>query len=208
MGRIAYVDYQALASEWEPGDLAAPLGQYSDAAGEVIAVWPAIGMVDVQFSNGVRRYPVEEVQRFLPDATVDPPSTPAGVAGADEDKTPLIKQGASPEQISRVSQRYVAQCTQTPIGVGSMKEAVYWASAGRQYRATRPEVESRSYRCGRKGCDGTLRPASYRMDGGHRVRLLACPKCLFMVMPENLAGCHMSPPTPDEEIIENVEGDI
>ena len=55
------VDYQARASAFTVGARTYPLLGDPSAAGSVVAVWPAIGMVDVQFPHGVSRYPVEDL---------------------------------------------------------------------------------------------------------------------------------------------------
>jgi hypothetical protein len=53
--------YQLLATRFHVGDSVKPFGASIDQVGSVIAVWPAIGMVDISFPTGVRRFPVEEL---------------------------------------------------------------------------------------------------------------------------------------------------
>lgn len=84
MDKVAenYVDYQERSLEFAPGDHVTVYGQSKDVAGRVLAVYPAIGMADVEFPLGARRYPVEELQRLV-DGDVDPPRTnslPAKIA--------------------------------------------------------------------------------------------------------------------------------
>ena len=59
-----YTNYQQSALRFSVGDAVRPsVNGLSDTAivGEVVAVFPAIGMVDVQYPEGVKRHPVEEV---------------------------------------------------------------------------------------------------------------------------------------------------
>ena len=64
MQRLAtsYVDYQQRARRFEIGMRVYPyfLGK-PDKSGVVVQIFPAIGMVDVQFPHGVSRYPVEDL---------------------------------------------------------------------------------------------------------------------------------------------------
>lgn len=57
-----FVDYQARAHQFQIGDRVFPffLGK-KEKAGVVVQLFPAIGMVDVQFPHGVARYPVEDL---------------------------------------------------------------------------------------------------------------------------------------------------
>jgi len=58
-----YTNYQESALRFQIGDIvrANGLGIDNIVSGEVVAVFPAIGMVDVQYPNGVKRYPVDEI---------------------------------------------------------------------------------------------------------------------------------------------------
>ena len=60
--RGSYVDYQARATAFHVGDRVYPIlkGNPSNG-GTVVAVWPAIGMVDVQYPHGATRAPVEDL---------------------------------------------------------------------------------------------------------------------------------------------------
>ena len=64
MQRLAtsYVDYQQRARRFEIGMRVYPyfLGK-PDKSGVVVQIFPAIGMVDVQFPHGVSRYPLEDL---------------------------------------------------------------------------------------------------------------------------------------------------
>ena len=162
------VNYQAVAAEFHVGDLVVPFGHPRDAAGRVTAVYPAIGMVDVQYNYGTARYPVEDLQRF--DSLSVPQPT----------HTETIPGGAGTVTV--------------PGGPNLQKNAVYWANLNRTYRATQEEQESGQYKCPR--ClDVTLRMTSYKRQDGKNVKLLACQDCLFLIRPGDLVGCHHAPPT-------------
>lgn len=59
------------------------------------------------------------------------------------------------------------------------KNAAYWVAQGRQYRATKEEIQSKRFLCPK--CGTLMKNATYRMEKGTRVRLLACPKDLFLI---------------------------
>jgi hypothetical protein len=96
-----YVDYQQRASEFSVGDLAYPLAGGStdeSQAGTVVAVWPGIGQVDIEFPWGSGRYPVEDVQRVT-DIASKPPSpehatVPGGVGTVSVPGGPVSKSAA------------------------------------------------------------------------------------------------------------------
>ena len=60
------------------------------------------------------------------------------------------------------------------------KTAAYWATKDRKYRATKPELVSKSVGCP-KCKQAQMRRATYKMEGGVKARLLACPNCMYLV---------------------------
>jgi len=66
------------------------------------------------------------------------------------------------------------------------KEAAYWASRDRNYRATRPEMNSGKPNCPR--CGGQMRKTVYKMREGSKERLFACPSCLYLIKQDNILG--------------------
>lgn len=73
------VKYQTRAHEFAIGDVVVPYGLLNSQSGRITAVYPAIGMVDVEFPIGNKRVPVE----FLvvqSDPDVSPPFTNSVVA--------------------------------------------------------------------------------------------------------------------------------
>jgi hypothetical protein len=71
-------NYQLLATQFSVGDSVEPFAHNVRQTGRVVAVWPSIGMVDVAFPTGIRRFSVEDVCKvdenteYLKDMT--PPS--------------------------------------------------------------------------------------------------------------------------------------
>ena len=181
-----YLDYQQRASEFSVGDLAYPLagGATDEAqAGTVVAVWPGIGQVDIEFPWGSGRYPVEDVQRVtnIITKTPDPDhnSIPGGAGTVNVPGGPVSK-AAARLAIDRLTQAWV-------------KRALYWASKDRHYRGTRAECEGGRYTCPkcRADEDGNpvyLRPTNYKRVDGKSHRLLGCSRCLFLIKPEHIIG--------------------
>lgn len=179
-GKHAYVDYQRRAKDFQVGDIVYPfiLGD-DNLCGRVQAVWPAIGMVDVEWPTGSERVPVEDLQRYeakdyIPPAVGDD-NIPggAGTVGVAGGPTRL-PHTSSDQSVERVARAFV-------------KKALYWAATDRQYRATRGELDGRSYTCPR--CKGApLRRAVYKRRSGQSVPLLGCGKCLFLIKKEDIVG--------------------
>lgn len=183
----AYVDYQQRASEFAVDDIVYPFASGNPGLnGRVMAVYPAIGMVDVEWPHGSERVPVEDLQQYFNQAGDFNPSslghdnTPGGsgtvsVPGGPVEElpqAPLKKRGMF--SVDRVAQAFV-------------KQSMYWAAKDRKYRATQEEVDTGNYKCPR--CKDTyLRVASYKRESGSNVRLLACPECLFLIKPCDIIG--------------------
>ena len=185
--RVAVVNYQQRAKEFAVGDMVYPYSQIGAGvnpaaySGRVVAVWPAIGMVDVEFPTGNSRFPVEDLQKLTSEG-VDPPKAtsdtiPGGtgtepVSAGPKDADPKV---ASLRRItSRVAQAYV-------------KKALYWGAVDRHYKATQDEIDSGRFQCP-KCKDSILRPANYKRIEGRSERLLCCDKCLFLIKRQDIIG--------------------
>ena len=160
--RTAYVDFQQRASEFEVGDRVCSVWTSHAPVGRVQAVWPSIGMVDVEWPHGSERLPVEELQQLDTQDVVDPPdlghdNIPGGAGTVSVPGGPAVK----------LAQEWV-------------KKALYWASPDRHYRATQAEVSSNQFTCP-KCKEAVLRSAVYKRSEGVSERLLGCPACLFLV---------------------------
>jgi hypothetical protein len=171
--RSAYVDFQQRASEFGVGDLVYPFmsGNYENS-GRVVAVYPAIGMVDVEWPHGSERYPVEELGRYEPKDLIPPKAEHDNVPGGAG--TVSVPGGPKAASSLRVAQAFV-------------KKSLYWAAKNRNYRATKAELDTGSYTCPK--CKmGCLRPAAYKMRDGAREKLLGCPECMFLVKKCDIMG--------------------
>lgn len=171
MGKsAAYVDYQQRAKSFAVGDLVYPfLHGNQNIIGRVVAVWPAIGMVDVEWPHGSERFPVEDLQIHAPGEYEPPPVEDANVPGGEG--TVSVPGGPSAVRVA----------------AAFLKKGLYWAAADRHYRASSEEVDSDSYRCP-KCKEGVLRATSYKRNGGKSERLLACPECLFLIEKCDIIG--------------------
>lgn len=172
--RSAFVNYQERAREFQVGMTVVPVnGDFLSDVGKVTAVWPGIGMVDVELSSGNTRYPVEDLQVFNPDlGSYDGPNTNSTIA-----PNPILHRQAN---ITNVVHGYV-------------KQAIYWASADRKYRATQAEQDSGQYNCP-KCRETVLKRAIYKRQDGRSERLLGCPICMFLIKASDLNGCHFHQP--------------
>ena len=177
-----FVDYQQRAKEFSVGDLAYPLAGGStdeSQAGRVVAVYPAIGQVDIEFPWGSGRYPVEEVQRVTDIVAVPPsPEHTTIPGGVGQVRVPGGPQGrTATEACDRVARAYV-------------KHALYWASKDRHYRGSKMECADGKYTCPKCRSDepSYLRPANYKRQEGMSHRLLGCPSCLFLIKTQDIIG--------------------
>jgi hypothetical protein len=167
------VDWQQRATEFSVGDRVVPYGHGDDLAGRVSAVWAAIGMVDVEFPHGSKRYGVEDLQRLDSDGVPFTPETSTVPAGPG---TVSVPGGPHPKTAQTASIERIARAF--------VKKSLYWAAKDRQYRATRPEADTGHYccpKCKRQGVKTILKPAAYKRRDGQSERLLGCPGCLFLI---------------------------
>ena len=152
-------------------------------AGRVVAVFPAIGQVDLEFPWGSGRYPVGDVQRVT-DISIIPPNSehatvPGGTGTAGVPGGPVARTAA--EALDRVLHAYV-------------KKALYWGSKDRHYRATKGELDGGKYACPKCKADEEsgerpyLRATNYKRSEGQSHRLLGCPSCLFLIKPCDIIG--------------------
>jgi len=162
-----YVNYQERATEYSVGDVVVPFGLWDSQSGRVTAVWPAIGMVDVEFPSGNARFPVEELQRMGADGQAEPPRTDSAPGGGGSVSVPGGPYPDKKKSANRVAQAFV-------------KQSLYWAQKDRQYRMTRPEVSAGHPNCPR--CDhGPLSRTVYKRRDGTSDHLLGCKGCMFLI---------------------------
>lgn len=194
--RATYADYQARASAFRVGDrVYHVLNGGSASGGTVVAVWPAIGMIDVQFPYGSSRHPVEDMVidstatkdiENVVDVMADSVPGGAGTVSVPGGPDPLLKDRPDPlrqflknedkgtDSANRVASAYV-------------KKAVYWTAPDRKYRASREEIESGNICCPK--CDESyLRKAIYKREDGLSNKLYCCPTCLFLIKRSDIIG--------------------
>lgn len=83
-----FVNFQARALEFAVGDVVVPFGFLDSQVGRVTAVWPAIGMADVEMPTGNHRWPVEELQRFQ-NGVAQPPAAGMNTAPGESRTVPV-----------------------------------------------------------------------------------------------------------------------
>lgn len=214
MGKTAttYLDYQQRAAEFRVGDAVVPFGADTHYAGRVVAVFPAIGMVDVEFSYGNKRYPVEELQRIRPSQPVISPMTDSVPGGAGTvpvpngpyknvnvidrplptfDVSPSEQAEAQKGREDRIKASALASKLAGRVATAYTKKAIYWNGADRKYRATNEETGTKVYMCP-KCKDVVLRKAVYKRVEGQSERLFGCPSCLFLVKRDDITNCHLN----------------
>jgi hypothetical protein len=161
-----YVDFQSRAKEFAVGDKVFPRGAWPHYAGRLVALYPAIGMADVEFANGPKRFPVEDLEK--------------AEEGSGDTHAPRIENNAIPggrETVINKSARRVA--------AAYLKKALYWAARDRQYRSTKSERSDGNYYCP-KHPDQLLQKAIYKRREGRSDRLLGCPTCMFLIKVDDI----------------------
>lgn len=188
--RGTYIDYQARANGFKVGDRVYPVlkGNPSNG-GTVVAVWPAIGMVDVQYPHGTTRSPVEDLlidrgKSIESEVDVQTDTIPGGthtvpVSGGPAHNIREASQNIAAKHLQRTMPSRVARTY--------FKQAVYWAAKGRVYKPTRTEQETGMLCCPR--CeDAFLRKTIYKREEGSNIKLYCCPECLFLIRRDDILG--------------------
>lgn len=212
-------DYQARGREFAVNDFVHPIGAGPLDIGRVSQVWPAIGMVQVEFPYGSRRYPVEDVEKLNPSQSHVIPTTTDNVPGGVDTypvsagRPPILGPDGTQETQSGKDSTFPGE-TVGPDGGASpasktatftlaqkadrileafIKKALYWHSADRNYRVNKSEFESGKYTCP-KCKEGPMKKAIYKMRNGERHRLYICINCTFVIKQDNIHDDHVCPP--------------
>lgn len=190
-----YVDYQERAAQFAVGDMVVPFGRDASAAGRITAVWPAIGMIDVEYPTGNKREAVEEMQLLNSYRDAFPPVTNSAPGGQPTVSVPggpaEPMSGEERAQIGGRESYKMASGSPRRVAEAFVRKALYWNAPDRQYRATSEEIESGHFKCPKcrgRGQDSTLRPAVYKRQEGKSEKLLGCPECLFLVKRSDIVG--------------------
>jgi len=174
-----YVDYQQRSYDLNVGDAVIPQYDENTSVGRIVALYPAIGMADVQFTYGQGRYPVEDIERVVEsELGAKAPNFESIPGGAG---TVSVPGGPRPKKASasRVASDYI-------------KIALYWDQGPRIYRATKPEQDGSGFFCPK--CRSPLQLRKYKIQG----KLFVCPDCNFMIKRENVKGSGFEKPGPPE----------
>jgi len=194
----AYVNYQNRGAQFAVGDIVYPfLDGSSDLNGRVVAVWPAIGMVDVEWPHGAQRVPVEDIQRIVPDSFFQPPevdpgtdSVPGGAESVPVSMGPGQPTSIPEEQVTRLAAAFTKKSLWQSSQLPEFKRrlALYWASKDRLYKAKSAELSGGAYHCPKCGQGIVLKKAVYKRRGGESLHLLGCPNCLFLIKKADIMG--------------------
>ena len=161
-------NYQDIATHFRVGDAVVPNLADATQSGRIVALFPAIGIAEVQFTSGNMQYPVEDLHKLNNNAWVDPPRIESVAGGL-----PKVPVSSGPSQ-KRVLQAFI-------------KKALYWGARDRRYRASQEEADSGSFTCPR--CkENQLTKAVYKMNEGKRVKLLGCPSCMFLIRQDDIVA--------------------
>lgn len=154
-----YVNYQERAKQFSPGDYVTLFGDFMSVAGRVTAVYPGIGMVDVENSRGNKRYPVEELQLWNPETGNPIPPVTNSIADAPPN---------------------------TQVTASAKRVALYWAQKDRQYRMCKEELSSNKPCCPKCGPEFPLSKTNYKRREGQSESLLGCHNCLFLIKADDI----------------------
>jgi hypothetical protein len=198
-------NWQARGQEFQVGQTVRLVNGGDTDQGRVVATWPGIGMVDIQWPHTAYRHPVEELQIVNPgdDSFVSPmhedvPGGPGDAAMVSEGGPQSnVVEGEVPRvelvhEVDSLNQKVGSDHEKmiTRVAQAFVKKSLYWHAQDRKYRASADEHKSGSYRCPQKQCDGQLRSATYKMEDGCCVKLHGCPKCMFMIKASDLMTDH------------------
>jgi len=188
-------NWQARAQMFAVGQTVRLIPGNDTDEGRVVAVWPGIGMIDVQWPNTNYRHPVEDLQVINPgqDQFVAPvhETVPGGAGSAamvsqgKPQPGSLVKQEPLVQKVQEIPETKSAAQMAARVAKAHLKKAIYWNGVDRKYRCTRAEGESGHYVCPKK-CDGVLKPTVYKRMDGTSVKLLGCPKCMFLIRRQDI----------------------
>lgn len=170
-------NYQQRALEFAVHDEVFLFGSSADDVGRVVAVYPAIGMVEVAYPAGTFRQPVEDLQHFRKTENGSFPSPPAKGHSSVPGGAVTVITEAEGKPGDAAPQR---------VATAFVKKSLYWAARDRHYKATKLEQEAGSYTCPK--CGEPLRKAAYQRASGVSEHLLGCQGCLFLVRTCDVLG--------------------
>ena len=199
-------NWQARGQEFQVGQTVRLVNGGETDEGRVVATYPGIGMVDVQWPHTSYRHGVEDLQivnpgddPFVAPMHEDVPGGPGSAAQVSEGGPQSnVVEGEVPRvelvhQVESVGQRLAAEdkkLMSNRVAQAFVKKSLYWHAKDRKYRVSAEEHKTGNYKCPMKGCSGHLRRATYKMENGCCEKLHACPKCMFMIKSSDLVADH------------------
>lgn len=231
MQKQSFIDHQALAADFKVGDYVQKIApsrgkEYAiPLVGRVDAVHTGIGFVDVAFPWGSDRISPEYLKRLdgAPPVVTDfldsyerrkngsvslitkISSLHLNAVGEVYEtalqmrEVGIKERDAYHKMASRWSSEYGLGVIQEAISFAyepSLKVAIYWKERGRQYVPSKEERESGVLKCPR--CKVEMGRTVYKK----RMKLYACPECLFLIKP-----CDLIDPSQKSEEEECVDDD-
>ena len=184
--RTAYVDYQQRASEFAVGDIVYPfMSGNSDNSGRVMAVYPAIGMCDVEWPHGSERMAVEDLQQYEAKDYRPPEVGHDNVPGGAESVT--VPGG--PTKLPHKSASVDLEASSRRVAEAFVKRSIYWGAKNRKYRATKAEIQAGKFGCPKcRAAEVHLRKVNYKRSEGRSDNLFGCPSCMFVINRSDLIG--------------------
>lgn len=196
-------NWQARGQEFQVGQTVQLINGGATDQGRVVATWPGIGMVDIQWPHTSNRHGVETLQIVNPgdDPYVSPmhqdvPGGP-GMDGMVSEGGPQsnIVDGEAPRvelvyEVDSLGQKLATEDLTVRVARAFVKKSLYWHARDRKYRVSAAEQTSGNYKCPSKGCGGQLKAATYKMEDGCCTKLHACPQCMFMIKASDLMTEH------------------
>lgn len=170
------INYQARAHEFHVGDIVRTFLDSADSEGRVIAVFPAIGMADIQWSSTSFRHPVEDLQ-------IVNPGEARFVAPKHETLPGGTKKGPVSEGVGSPSTEIYTTPNVEPVVVvnkniaGKVAKAYVIKSLYQNREACSGSVCPKCRKALRKGSFNHL---------GKTTRIAACADCLFFVRERDL----------------------
>ena len=196
-------NWQARGQEFQVGQSVRLVNGGSTDEGRVVAVWPGIGMVDVEFPHTSYRMPVETLQIISPgdDTHIAPmhQTIPGGAGtvgevpeGASQDKELIEWEDPRVELVHEVDapKKPDLRKLASRVARAFVKRSLYWHARDRKYRVSREEHNASAYQCPIRGCEGQLKRGTYKMQDGAKIKLHACPSCLFMIKTSDMFADH------------------
>jgi len=177
-------NWQARGQEFAVGQSVVLIQGGDTDVGRVSAVYPAIGMVDVQFPHASSRFPVEDLSILSEDTACLTPEHENVPGGAGQEG--FVSDGMDYPD-SRIDFKSLDTKLMTQrVALATLKRALYWNGVDRKYKCSIQEDQTGQLRCPKSNCDGILKKTVYKRVDGISVRLLGCPNCMFLIREQDI----------------------